>query len=119
MPEEKKKVMSHKGKKNQVWKEKQMDRAEELWKQNDDKNPKDRLSTRTIAVMCGLPKTTVIERQSECQKGHGHIAGGKRQPRVLSKGEQVGQQAGQNNRNHNHFNWSFKRVRQAGHAFKS
>ena len=106
--DEKWKAMSHKGRKNQTWKEQQMDRAEELWLQNEDKTPKEKLSMRAIAEMCGLPKTTVIERLLGCCKGHGHIAGGKRQPRVLSKGEQAGQQAGQNNRNH--FNWSFKWV---------
>ena len=79
--------MSHKGRKNQVWKKKQMDRAEELWEENKEKNAKDRLSMRTITEMCGLLKTTVIERLSGHCKGHGHIDGGKRQPRVLSKGE--------------------------------
>ena len=103
-PDEKRKAMSHKGRKNQTWKEQQMDRAEALWLENEEKSPKDKLSMRAIAVMCGLPKTTVIERLSGHHKGHGHITGGKRQPRVLSKGEQVGQQAGQNNCNHNHFN---------------
>ena len=85
-----------------------MDRAEELWPQNEDKNPKDKLSMRAIAVMCGLPKTIVIERLSGCHKGHGHIAGDQRQPRVLSKGEQ----AGRNNRNcfNRSFKWVNKRV---------
>ena len=102
--------MSHKGKKNQTWKEQQMDRAEALWLENEEKSPKDKLSMRAIAVMCGLPKTTVIERLSGHHKGHGHITGGKRQPRVLSKGEQMGQQAGQNNRNCNRFNQTFRWV---------
>ena len=65
---------------------------------------------RAIAVMCGLPKTTVIERLSGHNQGPGHIAGGKRKPRVLSKGEQMGQQVGQNNCNHNHFNRTFRWV---------
>ena len=90
-PDEKRKAMSHKGRKNQTWKEQQMDRTEELWLQKEDKSPKDKLSMRAIAVMFGLPKTTVIERLSGHCKGHGHITGGKRQPRVLSKGEQAGQ----------------------------
>ena len=81
-----------------------MDRAEALWLENEEYSPKDKLSMRAIAVMCGLPKTTVTERLSGHHKGHGHIAGGKRQPKVLSKGEQAGQQVGQNNRNCNHFN---------------
>ena len=109
-PAEKQMAMSHKGKKNQTWKEQQMDRAEALWLENEEKSPEDKLSMRAIMVMCGLLKTTVIERLSGCHKGHGHIAGGKRQPRVLSKGEQVSQQVGQNNHNRNHFNWSFKWV---------
>ena len=104
-PDEKRKAMSYKGRKNQTWKEQQMDRAEALWLENEEKSPKDKLSMRAIAVMCGLPKTTVIERLSGHCTEHGHIAGGKRQPRVLSKGEQVGQQAGQNNRNHNWKNY--------------
>ena len=87
-----------------------MDRAEALWLENEEKSPKDKLSMRAIAVMCGLPKTTVIERLSGHRQGHGHIAGGKRQPSVLYKGEQMGQQAGQNNRNCNHFNRTFRQV---------
>ena len=109
-PDEKRKAMSHKGKRNQTWKEQQMDRAEALWLENEEKSPKDKLSMRAIAVMCGLPKPTVIERLSECHKGHGHITGGKRQPRVLLKGEQAGHQTGQNNHNRNHFKRSFKWV---------
>ena len=109
-PEEKKKAMSHKGKKKQTWKEQQMDRAEALWLENEEKSPKDKISMRAIAVMCGLPKTTVIERLSGCHQGHGHITGGKRQPRVLSKGEQMGQQVGKNNCYCNHFNRTFRWV---------
>ena len=109
-PDEKRKAMSHKGRKNQTWKEQQMDRAEALWLENEEKRPKDKLSMRAIAVMCGLPKTTVIERLSGHHKGHGHIAGGKREPGVLSKCEEAGQQVGQNNHNCNCFNQSFKWV---------
>ena len=84
-PEQKRKAMSHKGRRNQMWKEKQMDRAEELWQQNKDNNPKDRLSMRTIAEMCSLSKTTVIERLSGHHKCHGHIAGEKGSPDCCRK----------------------------------
>ena len=53
--------MSHEGKKNQLWKEKQMDRAEKLWEENKEKDAKDRLPMRAIPEMCEVPKTTVIE----------------------------------------------------------
>ena len=78
-----------------------MDKAEELWEANKTKAKKDQLSMRTIAHQLNLPKTTVIERLSGRRKGHGHIAGGKRQARVLTTGTQAGHQAGQNNRNCN------------------
>ena len=78
-----------------------MDKAEELWEANKTKAKKDQLSMRAIAHQLNLPKTTVIERLSGRRKGHGLIAGGKRQARVLTKGMQAGHQAGQNNCNHN------------------
>ena len=87
-----------------------MDKAEELWQANKTKAKKDQLSMRAIAHQLNLPKTTVIERLSGRRKGHGHIAGGKRQARVLMKGMQVGHQVGQNNCNHNHNNRTCKRV---------
>ena len=87
-----------------------MDKAEELWQANKTKAKKDQLSMRAIAHQLNLPKTTVIERLSGRRKGHGHIAGGKRQARVLTKGMQAGHQAGQNNRNRNHNNRTCKRV---------
>ena len=109
-PEQKKDAMSHKGKRNQTWKESDMDKAEELWEANKTKAKKDQLSMRAIAHQLNLPKTTVIERLSGRRKGHGHIAGGKRQARVLTKGTQAGHQAGQNNRNRNRNNRTCKRV---------
>ena len=101
-PEEKRDAMSHKNKKNQQWKEEKIEEAKQLWKANDEKDPKDRLSMRAIAKKLKLPKTTVIERLSGRHQGEGHIAGGKRKARLLMDGKQ----AGQNNRNcnHNHFN---------------
>ena len=66
-----------------------MDKAQKLWDENKNKEAKDRLSMRAIAIICELPKTTVIEHLSGRRKGTGHIAGGKRQPRVLSKGKRV------------------------------
>ena len=88
-PEQKRKAMSHEGQRNQQWEEKQMDKAQRLWDENKNKEAKDRLSMRAIAFLCELPKTTVIERLSGRRKGAGHIAGGKRQPRVLSTGKRV------------------------------
>ena len=99
-PEEKRDAMSHKNKKNQQWKEEKIEEAKQLWKANDEKDPKDRLSMRAIAKKLKLPKTTVIERLSGRCQGEGHIDGGKRKARVLIDGKQ----AGQNNCNHNCFN---------------
>ena len=94
--------------KNQQWKEEKIEETKQLWKANDDKDPKERLSMRAIAKKLSLWKTTVIERLSGRRQGEGHIAGGKRKARVLRDGKQVDQ----NNRNHNcnHFNWTFNRV---------
>ena len=109
-PEQKKDAMSHKGKRNQRWKESDMDKAEELWEADKTKAKKDQLCMRAIAQQLNLPKTTVIEQLLGRRKGHGHIAGGKRQARVLM----TGKQAGQNNRNCNRnqtCKWVTKRVR--------
>ena len=101
-PEEKRDAMSHKNQKIQQWKEEKIEEAKQLWKANDEKDPKDRLSMRAIAKKLKLPKTTVIERLSGRCQGEGHIAGGKRKARVFMDGKQVGQ----NNciHNHNRFN---------------
>ena len=95
-----------------------MDKVEELWEANKTKAKKDQLSMRAIAHQLNLPKTTVIERLSERRKGHGHIAGGKRQARVLTKGTQAGHQVGQNNHNHNRNNRTCKRVTKRVRALK-
>ena len=101
-PEEKRDAMSHKNQKHQQWKEEKIEEAKQLWKANDEKDPKDRLSMRAIAKKLKLPKTTVIERLSGRCQGEGHIAGGKRKVRVLTDGKQAGQN--NHNHNHNHFN---------------
>ena len=67
-PEEKRDAMSHKNKKNQQWKEEKIEEANQLWKANDEKDPKEKLSMRAIARKLKLPKTTVIKRLSgRCQ----------------------------------------------------
>ena len=63
-PEEKRLASSHKGKKNQQWKVTQMEKAEALWKANDDLPPEKKLSMRAIARAVGIGKTTIIERLS-------------------------------------------------------
>ena len=63
------------------------------------------LSMRAIAKKVGIAKTTVIERLSGRHQGSGHIAGGARKLRVMSKGTQVGHQMGHFN-HFNHFNWT-------------
>ena len=97
-PQEKRDNMSHKGKRNQLWKAAKMQEALDLWAQNDNLPPKQQLSMRTIAKKVGISKTTVIERLSGRHKGSGHIAGGARKSRIMSKGMQVGHQAGHFNR---------------------
>ena len=93
-PQEKRDHMSHKGKRNQQWKAAKMEEAVELWAQNDNLPPQQQLSMRAIAKRVGISKTTVIERLSGRCKGSGHIAGGARKSRVMSKGTQVGHQVG-------------------------
>ena len=77
-PEDRKLASSHKGQKNQKWKVEQMEKAEALWKANDDLPPDKRLSMRAIARQVGIGKTTIIERLSGRRKGTGHIASGSR-----------------------------------------
>ena len=80
------KASSGKGKKEQQWQEKDMDRAFNLWEENDSKQAKDKLSKRQIAKECGIPYTTFCERVSgRCGGGkRGKIAGGKRDPKILN-----------------------------------
>ena len=87
--EEKRKAMSHKDQKTQTWKEEKMDEAFRLWEKNKDLPPDKQLSMRAIAAKVGIGKTTVIERLSGQRKGKGHIAGGARKARVLTKGKRV------------------------------
>ena len=79
--------MSHKGMKNQKWKEADMERTMELWDVNEDLPPSEKLSMRAIAKQVKVPKTTIIERLSWYRKGKGHITGGRRKARVLTDGK--------------------------------
>ena len=90
--------MSHKGKRNQLWKASKMQEALDLWAQNDNLPPRQQLSMRAIAKKVGISKTTVIERLSGRRKRSGHIAGGARKSRIMLKGMQAGHQAGHFNR---------------------
>ena len=66
------KASSGKGKKEQQWQEKDMERAFNLWEENDVKQAKDKLSKRQIAKECGVPYTTFCERVSgRCGGGKG------------------------------------------------
>ena len=96
--QEKRDNMSHKGKRNQLWKAAKMQEALDLWAQNDNLPPRQQLSMRAIAKKVGISKTTVIERLSGRRKGGGHIAGGARKSRIMLKGTQAGHQAGHFNR---------------------
>ena len=108
-PQQKQDRMSHKNQRTQQWKAEKMDEAQALWDANDNLPPDQKLSMRAIAKKVGIGKTTIIERLSGRRKGTGHIAGGKRKARILTKGKQAGHQAGHFNRL-NHFNRTFKRV---------
>ena len=80
------KASSGKGKKEQMWQKKDMDRAFNLWKENEAKPAKNKLSKRQIAKECGIPYTTFCERVSGRRGGgkRGKIAGGKRDPKILN-----------------------------------
>ena len=60
-----------------------MERAFNLWEENDSKQAKDKLSKRQITKECGIPYTTFCERVSG-RRGGGKIAGGKRDPKILN-----------------------------------
>ena len=77
-----------------------MQEAQDLWAQNANLPPDKQLSMRAIAKTVGIGKTTVIERLSGRCQGSGHIAGGARKLRVMSKGMQACHQVG----HFNHFN---------------
>ena len=76
------KASSGKGKKEQQWQEKDMERAFTLWEENDTKQPKDKHSKRQIALECGLPYTTFCERVS------GRRGGGRGAKLLVAKGSQ-------------------------------
>ena len=85
---------SHKGQKLQKWKVKDLNKAIDLWNQNEDLPPKDRLSMRAISRITGIAKTTLTERLTGRRKGEGKILGGARKGRVLTKGKPRGVRAG-------------------------
>ena len=87
-----KKASSGKIKKKQLWQEKDMEMAFNLWEENDQKQPKNKLSKRQIALQCGIPYTKFCERVSGRQGGgqRGKIAGRKRESKILDQGEQAG-----------------------------
>ena len=86
------KASAGKGKKEQQWQEKDIERAFNLWEANDSKPAKKKLSKRQITKECGIPYTTFCERVSERHGGgkRGKTAGGKREPKILNQGEQAG-----------------------------
>ena len=53
-----------------------MERAFELWDENDSLPPGKKWSMRAIAKEVKVPKRTIIERLSQRRKGKGHITGG-------------------------------------------
>ena len=78
-----------KGKKEQGWKETDIDEMFKLWARNDELPPEQRLSISKIAKQCGVPYTTACERLKG-RRGSGRrgkIAGGCRMSRALSAGE--------------------------------
>ena len=86
-PQEKKDNMSHVGKRNQQWKAAKMQEVQDLWAKNATLPPDKQLSMRAIAKIVSIGKTTVIERLSGRRQGSGHIAGGARKSRVMTKGK--------------------------------
>ena len=86
------KASAGEGSKEQLWSVVDMDEVFDLWEANQNKPPKERLSKLAISKKTGIPYTTVCERLSGCRGGgrRGKIAGGKRQPKVLTAGKQAG-----------------------------
>ena len=78
-----------KGKKEQGWKEKDIDEMFRLWARNDELQPEQKLSISKIAKQCGVPYTTSCERLKGRRGGGkcGKITGGRRMSRALSAGE--------------------------------
>ena len=106
-PQQKQDWMSHKNQHTQQWKAEKMNQAQALWKANDNLPPDQRLSMRAIAKKVGIGKTTIIEMLSGRRLGSSHIARGKCKAWILTKGKQVGHQAG----HVNCFNRNSKQVR--------
>ena len=86
------KASAGEGIKEQLWSVADMDEVFDLWEANQNKPPKEKLSKLAISKKIGIPYTTVCERLSGCRGGgrRGKIAGGKRQPKVLTAGKQAG-----------------------------
>ena len=86
------KASAGEGFKEQLWSVADMDEVFDLWEANQNKPPKEKLSKLAISKKTGIPYTTVCERLSGRRGGgrRGKIAGGKRQPKVLTAGKQAG-----------------------------
>ena len=86
------KASAGEGIKEQKWSVADMDEVFDLWEANKNKPPKEKLSKLAISKQTGIPYTTVCERLSGRRGGgkRGKIAGGKRQPKVLTAGKQAG-----------------------------
>ena len=86
------KASAGEGIKEQKWTVADMDEVFDLWEANQNKPPKERLSKLAISKKTKIPYTTVCERLSGHRGGgnRGNVAGGKRQPKVLMAGKQVG-----------------------------
>ena len=80
---------SGKNQKEQNWSEQDMDRAFNMWENNQDLSLQERKSKRQISLETGISYTTLCERLSGRRGGgcHGKIAGGKHQARILDTGK--------------------------------
>ena len=78
--------------KEQKWPASELDRAFDLWEANKTKPKDEQMSKLAISKEVKIPYTTICERLSGRRGGgkRGKIAGGKRTPRVLNEGTQVG-----------------------------
>ena len=80
---------SGKGRKEQLWQDKDMDKVFEYWAENDTLPPGEKHSINWISKETGVPYTTCCERLKGRRGGgkKGKIAGGRRMSRALSAGE--------------------------------
>ena len=95
---ERRDASSHRGKRNMKWTIKDMEKAIQMWKDNEGKPEELQLSKREISIITGIPRNTLAERLSGRVKGTGYVAGGRRTPRILTQGQftvQAGHQVGQ------------------------